>query len=600
MKQTFKLGSFIAVAIILSAATIPVHAQSIQNTSNDSPYINDENCSISNSGSSSSDTTNTNESTIPTVGNISYQGGSISPISTDTSIYPTISYTPRITTSDATFSIQDTTDTTIIRDTLAYPTKIYTSSTTTSDDTINYLDGGSITLSTNTTQYPSLSVKTSTYSSYPSISYQVNELSTNETISVESTNTCTVPIESENTTVNEPITVNLPSINANLSVNDEYILYVNYEDSATVKWESTGTSSCSLDPIGQSGTEGQYVLQDVTSNMIITIDCEAGPGYAKYQTSPSWLGRVEVKVLPPTFDYLKSYLSQIQPSSNKKLNLNSASNFIDQAQKAKKTDLAKAFLQKSVDNLKQQGAKGVIPAVQITKYEEAANYLSKTLTVKVVIAADGCSVTATGPSGLILQYGANENMRRGYGDEATFPASGTITATIYAPNGWQSTAEVIDSTGLIYARDTKDVTTDNCPIPPVVYDPSVYNGYPEKWAVPEVGTVIDDWGYFNKTAESYVAFRVTDSSRTFPTGYGNASEWLDAATADGYVVEIPQAGDIAINTLDASFGGPIAWYVDSVDGLGNYQTSAIRSDGNMNWSNGTVSDSTYLKYIRIP
>ncbi len=213
---------------------------------------------------------------------------------------------------------------------------------------------------------------------------------------------------------------------------------------------------------------------------------------------------------------------------------------------------------------------------------------------------DSCSVTATGPAGLILQYGANENMRKGYGDEVTIPASGTITASLYATSGWQATAEVVDSTGLIYARETKNVTTDNCPFPPAVYDPTLYNGYPEKWGAPEPNTVLDDWGYYNKTAESYVAFRVTDSGRTFPTGYGNASELLAKATNEGCVVECPQAGDIAINTLDESFGGPIAWYVDSVDASGNYQISAIRSDGNMNWSGGTVSGSTYLKYIRLP
>lgn len=112
--------------------------------------------------------------------------------------------------------------------------------------------------------------------------------------------------------------------------------------------------------------------------------------------------------------------------------------------------------------------------------------------------------------------------------------------------------------------------------------------------------MIDDWGYYNKTAESYVAFKVSDSGKAFPSGYGNASEWLAKATDDGYVVEYPQAGDIAINTLDIEFGGPIAWHVDSVDESGNYQASAIRSDGNMNWSGGTVEESSYLKYIRLP
>ncbi len=517
---------------------------------------------------------------------ISYQGGSSTLISTDASISPTISDTPRTSTTDGTFSLQDTANIRLTTDTLAYATKSYSPSVTNTDVTTSYQDTISYSLDTDTSSYPSLSVSSVTYSAYPAISYQVNKPIISGTASVENTNNCTA--------LTNP---NTQYPYANITINDAGIAYVAYDGGVTLNWESYGMTDCTVDPISESGTSGRYELKNITSNITVTLNCEVS---SDYQDSTVYPSSVEIKVLPPAFEYLKNYLSQIQPSGNKKVNLNSISNFLDQAQKTKKADLAQSFLQKSVDNLKQQAAKGVIPSSQVTKYENAANYLSKTLPVKVVMAADGCSVTATGPAGLIVQYGANESMRRGYGDEVTIPASGTITATIYAPNGWQSTAEVVDSTGLIYARDTKDVTTDDCPEPPVVYDPSTYNGYPEKWAIPEVGTVVDDWGYLNKTAESYVAFRITDSGRTFPTGYGNASDWLAKATNDGYVVDYPQAGDIAINTLDISFGGPIAWHVDSVDASGNYQTSAIRSDGNMNWSSGTVSGSSYLKYIRIP
>lgn len=455
------------------------------------------------------------------------------------------------------------------------------------DYSVSYQNTVNYSLNTaNTSIHPALSVTSSAPVSYPTISYQSNEPTITKTTPMINADYCTVAVNS-----------NTQSPYVNMTVNDTGIAYVVYDGSVTLNWDSYGMGSCTVNPISQSGTSGQYELKNITSNTTVTLNCNVSSDYPNYNVFPT---SVQIKVLPPTFDYLKAYLSQIQPSGNEKVNLTSVSNFVDQAQKAKKTDLAQSFLQKSVDSLKQQGAKGVISTAQITKYEQAAHYLSKTLPVKVVITVDSCSVTATGPAGLIMQYGANENERRGYGEEVTIPTSGTITASIHATSGWQATAEVIDSTGLIYARDTKDVTTDNCPFPPVVYDPSTYNGYPEKWAVPEVGTVIDDWGYYNKTAESYVAFRVANAGKTFPAGYGNASDWLAKATVDGYVVDYPQAGDIAINTLDASFGGPIAWYIDSVDGLGNYQTSAIRSDGNMNWSGGTVSGSSYLKYIRLP
>lgn len=530
MKRALTLGVMTLIATIFGVSSIPAQAQSVQNTSNDSPYVNNDNCSVSNSGGSSSDTTNTNENTIPIGGTISYQGSTSSPLNTATTNNISVTAAPITNTVQTTISYQ-----------------------------------GTLTLSLNNTS------------------------DTTNLLTINNTNSC------GGVTIDTDAPTQTPY--ANLTVNETGIVYVAYDGSATLDWDSYGMVSCALDPINQSGTSGQYELKNITSNTTATLNCNVSSEYPGYTVSPS---TVQIKVLPPSFDYLKAYISQIQPSGNKKVNLNSVSNFVDQAQKAKKTDQAQSFLQKSVDSLKQQGAKGVIPTAQITKYENAVNYLSKALTVKVAIATNGCSVTATGPAGLIMQYGANENMRRGYGDEVTIPASGSITATIYAPNGWQSTAEVVDSTGLIYARDTKDVTTDSCPTPPVVYDPAMYNGYPEKWAVPGVGTVIDDWGYYNKTAESYVAFRVTNSGKTFPVGYGSASDWLAKATTDGYIVDYPQAGDIAINTLDISFGGPIAWYVDSIDASGNYQTSAIRSDGNMNWSRGTVSDSTYVKYIRIP
>lgn len=559
MKKLYTFAALLIAGVTSLSGGVQVFAQSIQNTSNGSPYVNNENCSITNSGGSSSDTTNTNENIIPIGGTISYQGSNSTTINTDTTIYPNITYKPSGFTTDNTISAQDTISFTELSNTSTYTTKIYAPSNISYDNTVNYQD---------------------------SVNLSVNNSNTSPKI---------LPINTSDS-CNETAITNLPTPYANLTVNDTGIAYVSYDGSATLKWDSVGMDSCTVDPTAQSGTSGQYELQNITSNTTVTLNCDVSSEYANFTISPS---SVQIKVLPPTFDYLKAYLSLIQPSSTKKVNLTSVSNFIDQAQKAKKIDLVQSFLQKSVDNLKQT-TKGNISSAQITKYENAVNYLSKSLPVKVVIATDGCSVTATGTPGLILQYGANENMRRGYGDEATIPASGTIIATIYAPNGWQSTAEVVDSTGLIYARDTKDVTTDSCPTPPVVYDPVMYNGYPEKWAVPEVGTVIDDWGYYNKTAESYVAFRVTNSGKTFPVGYGSASDWLAKATTDGYIVDYPQAGDIAINTLGISFGGPIAWYVDSVDASGNYQTSAIRSDGNMNWSRGTVSDSSYLKYIRIP
>ena len=567
MKKIYTFAALFIAGVTTFSGSAQVFAQSYDLSANDAQQVESalfNTCisPVTTSNIYKYPIANYNTGSIYTDYTISYQGGDVSPTVTDATIYPSLSYTPR--------------------------------TVATADSIISYQDTVNLSLNTDTSSYPTLSVNRDVTSSYPSISYRDSESTLVLSPTINNARLCA-------TTVNTDTQVgsNTQYPFANITVNDTGVAYVEYDGSATVKWDSFGMNGCTLDSINQSGTSGEYTLENITSNTSVTLNCDVSSEYPDYTVSANM---VTIKVLPPTFDYIESSLSVLQSSSNKKVSLKSTTNFIEQARRALQqgnVDRAQAFLQKSINSIKPQGSNS-LPTTDTEKYASAVNYLIKTLPVNVSIASDGCSVIATGTPGLTLQYGANKDMRMGYGNEATIPASGTITEAIYAPNGWQSTAEVVDASGLIYARDTKDVTTDSRPTPPVVYDPSTYNGYPEKWATPEVGTVIDDWGYLNKTSESYVAFRITDSGRTFPTGYGNASTWLDKAIADGFVVESPQAGDIAINTLAISFGGPIAWYVDSVDASGNYQTSAIRSDGNMNWSGGTVSGSSYLKYIRIP
>lgn len=567
MKKIYTFAALFIAGVTTFSGSAQVFAQSYDLSANDAQQVESalfNTCisPVTTSNIYKYPIANYNTGSIYTDYTISYQGGDVSPTVTDATIYPSLSYTPR--------------------------------TVATADSIISYQDTVNLSLNTDTSSYPTLSVNRDVTSSYPSISYRDSESTLVLSPTINNARLCATTV---NTDTQVDSNTRYPF--ANITVNDTGVAYVEYDGSATVKWDSFGMTGCTLESINKSGTSGEYTLENITSNTSVTLDCDVSSQYPNYTVSPI---TVTIKVLPPTFDYIESYLTAIQPSNNKKVNLKSTDSFIEQGNRALEqgsVDRAQAFLQKSVDSIKRQGSKA-LSAADIDKYANAVSHLSNALPVSVVLATDGCSVTATGTPGLILQYGANKDMRMGYGDEATIPASGTITEAIYAANGWQSTAEVVDTNGLIYARDTIDVTTDSCPTPPVVYDPSTYNGYPEKWATPEVGTVIDDWGYYNKTAESYVAFRITDSGRTFPTGYGNASDWLTKATEDGYVVEYPQAGDIAINTLDIQFGGPIAWHVDIVDASGNYQTSAIRSDGNMNWSGGTVSGSSYLKYIRIP
>lgn len=271
-----------------------------------------------------------------------------------------------------------------------------------------------------------------------------------------------------------------PSAYARLFVNESKLAYVEYGTSATLRWESNKMSSCTIEPTGQTGTAGQYLLTNITSNTQIRITCLTISGTPYSATGRSRDVNVTIKVLPPTFDYLRDYLSHLPSNNGKKVNLTSTSVMIDQAQKAYdsgKTDNAQSFLQKSVNNLKQQSAKGELTTAAITQYESAANYLSKTLPYRVVVAPDGCSVTATGSAGFNFLYQTNDGtgllteigighvLIRSYNGQTTIPESGSVTGTLYyAKVGWTSSGVIEDADGLIYAYGEKYATAD-CPTP---------------------------------------------------------------------------------------------------------------------------------------
>lgn len=548
------VGVLALIVALISVGSIPVQAQSIQNTSIDHPFS----CAVLSSGGTSNNTTYNNTGSYDST--ISIGGGTIKyPGNTN---YQPISTDPGITTITAT------------------PTTILTKPTNNFTNVLSFAPSNSSETTDAMTAY-------TTSPSTCGISMIPADTETHTPTPIENTANVDTPLATPD------------PISAELTVNDTGIAYVQYGGSATLKWKSTGTSSCSLDAIGQSGTGGQYTLRDITNNTVITLECDAAPGYANYQLSPSWLGRVEVKVLPPTFEYLKSSIHNLQSTSGKKIKLASVSNYIDRSQKAYKagkTDKAKALLKKSVYKLKQQ-PKRSISADDIARYESAVHYLNKTLSVKVVIAADGCSVTATGSAGLILQYGANEHMRRGYGEEAIIPASGSITATIYAPNGWQSTAEVVDTTGLIYARDTKNVTIDSCPQPPSEPVTIENGGYPSLWADAPIDTIVDNWGFYNRQSTSYAAFKVSQSGRVMPYGFGTAKQWPANAMSRGIPVDTtPQAGSVAIN-INGFYGH--AMYVEAVLSDGSMRVSEY--DGSGSYGERTITpDPASYRFVHFP
>lgn len=273
-----------------------------------------------------------------------------------------------------------------------------------------------------------------------------------------------------------------PSAYARLYVNDSKIAYVEYGGSVNLKWESNKMSSCTINNTSVSGKSGQYELQNVTSNIKVTISCITNAGVPYSASGRSRDVSVDIKVMPPTFTYLENYLAQMQSNTNKKINLTSTSVMLDQAQKAHssdKNDIATSFLQKSINILKQNTKHDDSITESVSHYEDAAIYLAKTLPVRLALAEDGCSVTASGFTGLSLQYGAHEQGLAGdiylilgatpgsskiLGFQSGISLNDGISTTIPMPSrsGWISYGVVSDSEGLIYAAKTASVNQD-CP-----------------------------------------------------------------------------------------------------------------------------------------
>lgn len=272
-----------------------------------------------------------------------------------------------------------------------------------------------------------------------------------------------------------------PSAYARLFVNESKIAYVEYGGSATLKWESKKMSSCTVTPTNQTGTSGQYVMQNITSNAQVKIDCLTVSGIPYSAAGQSRNANVSIKVLPPTFDYLREYLSSLQPDNGRSVNLTTTSVMVEQAQKAYNsgnTDRAQSFLQRSIDSLKQHATRGNFTTDAINQYENAANYLSKTLPVKLAVAPDGCSITATGFAGLTLDYGSHRDGIIGdiyaligvgpqypiilgwSGMQTPLSTNETTTRSISARSGWTTFGKIVGTDGTIYATDTVAVATD--------------------------------------------------------------------------------------------------------------------------------------------
>lgn len=93
----------------------------------------------------------------------------------------------------------------------------------------------------------------------------------------------------------------------------------------------------------------------------------------------------------------------------------------------------------------------------------------------------------------------------------------------------------------------------------------------------------DPWGYCYRQCVSYAAWAVQASGRSAPRFYGNAKDWVYAASRNSSVVisRTPQPGDVAIST-SGTWGH--AMYVESVSG-NTFRTSEYNTylDGRLSY-----------------
>lgn len=116
--------------------------------------------------------------------------------------------------------------------------------------------------------------------------------------------------------------------------------------------------------------------------------------------------------------------------------------------------------------------------------------------------------------------------------------------------------------------------------------PACGGGYPEKWCRRPIDTVVDNWGMYNRECVSYTAWKVANSGRRMPYGFGDANNWPKAAQRAGISVDTnPVAGDIAIR-YDDKFGHSM--YVESINGDGSLNISQYNVNSSGGYSVETI------------
>ncbi len=95
----------------------------------------------------------------------------------------------------------------------------------------------------------------------------------------------------------------------------------------------------------------------------------------------------------------------------------------------------------------------------------------------------------------------------------------------------------------------------------VAGDPG-HGGYPNNWDSAPLDAYVDPWGMYTRECTSYVAFRIYNSGRNMPYGFGNANQWPNSARNRGIATgSTPKAGAAAVSM--SGFYGHVM-YVEAV------------------------------------
>lgn len=380
---------------------------------------------------------------------------------------------------------------------------------------------------------------------------------------------------------------------ATLTANGQTNLKAPYGDDVTVAWTSQGLTSCELKPNGATGLNGSVTLAAVKKTQQLSLECTG--------SSNNVTKKVTIEVQPPTFVYLIKYLESLN-STQKKQVVNTAPivELVRQAEteyNAGALPKAEKLLQKTLGKIDDLVNKRKISADAGAQYKQAVNVLITSWRAPkytLAISSDGCVLTATGPAGYILDYGAHDGIwQRGYGDTTLINNTGKAEVKLEAEKGMTAYGDLKDRNGNLLTSVSAEVTADSCTTPA----PPANGGYP--WADVPRASQIDPWGMYVRTSVSYAAYKVHASGRYMPFwgGHGNANQWDENAQAAGIPVDTtPRVGDVAIRNSGA-YGH--AMYVEQVNPDGTINVSQYDTDLQGNYSTATYPV-TGLVFIHFP